>query len=98
MKGDSFKKIGYKITGAALIRMEEETGWVLMDEYLIPSESMSKEMLLRCVNDAGMGCKEIVGATIDIFDLYKSGRTEFNRKIIIKGTPERRKFFRRGKK
>jgi len=86
-------EIGYKISGLAHINRGKTKDWIPMNEYIISSEQLTKSFLLRCVNSGGLSCQSISKAILDIENLYSNGNTSFNRKITIKGTPDRQKFF-----
>jgi hypothetical protein len=87
-------KIGYKVSGLAYIHRGEISGWIPMNTYIVSSEQLTKDFLLMCVNSGGLSCQSISKAILDIENLYSNGNTSFNRKITIKGTPERQKFFK----
>lgn len=89
-------KIGYRTKGLAYIHRGEVKGWIPMFEYIIPLEIMTKDFLLQCINSGGLKCQSISEAILEVDNLYSDGHTSFNRKITVKGTPNRQKLFKIG--
>lgn len=86
------KQIGYLVGGLANINLwGGGQGEIEMHPKTIFLNELSKDNLLRCVNDGGFGCESIEDVTMDIFDLFENNYSEFNRTIIISGTSHRNK-------
>jgi len=97
MKEKKIKQTGITIQGVALINFwGGGQGEVIMDERYIPNDKISKENILRCINDGQFGCESIESAEIDILINYELGfAMEYDRTIIVKN-PAYRKFYCRG--
>lgn len=88
---------GITINGTALINL-----WgggqveVIMDEKYIPNEKISKENILRCINDGKFGCESIESADVDIYITYEQGfANEYDRTIHVEN-PRYQKFYYTG--
>ena len=66
-----------------------------MDSKFIPNEKISKENILRCVNDGKFGVQSIDRVEIDILDTYEGEYKEFNRTLIT-SNPLYSKFYCKG--
>jgi len=97
MKEKKIKQTGITIQGVALINFwGGGQGEVIMDERYIPNDKISKENILRCINDGQFGCESIESAEIDILINYELGfAMEYDRTIVVKN-PAYRKFYCRG--
>ena len=97
MKEKKIKQTGITIQGVVLINFwGGGQGEVIMDERYIPNEKISKENILRCINDGQFGCESIESAEIDILINYELGfAMEYDRTIVVKN-PAYRKFYCRG--
>jgi len=85
MKEDTItlKKIGITIAGKVTITFwGGGEGEIEMIRTFIPNDKISKENILRCVNDGEFGCESIDEAEIDIYDTYEHNVLLFNRTII----------------
>jgi len=98
MKQVTLNQIGYEIRGTSTLKLwGGGEGEIKMDTSHIVKLPLTKEKLLRCVNDGQFGCESIEEANIHIFDLYENGYVEHNRDVIVKGTITRnKKYFCRG--
>ena len=68
--------IGYDIGGTASLQLwGGGRGTITITERLLPVKHFSKDNALRCVNDAGYGCEQILGADIWIQEKYDDGGT-----------------------
>jgi len=76
---ESFDLIGFEITGQSLLNLwGGGQGTMDMEEYFIPVKHFTKDNMLRCVNDNGMGCESIESADILVLPVYKGATS--NRK------------------
>ena len=88
---------GIEISGSSTISLwGGGTSQIEMKRTFIPFEKISKDNILRCVNDGEFGCESIESASIDIFITYGQGMKEFNRTIEIKSLPHYHKLYRTG--
>ncbi len=70
------KLIGIEITGIAILNMwGGGSGEIEMEKYFLPLEHITKDNIIRCVNDNGFGCESIESATIDIELVYKDNNS-----------------------
>lgn len=58
------------------------SGTINMEPYFLPNEHISKDNILRCVNDGGFGCESIDSAEIDIWVKYDNGSKEIERTLF----------------
>jgi hypothetical protein len=80
MKSKTINQIGIVIGGEATLSLwGGGTGTIEMEKYFLPNEHVSKDNILRCVNDNGFGCENIDSAEIDIYIKYDNGSTEIER-------------------
>ena len=71
------KQIGFLISGTAFVNFwGGDSGSVQMDTNFLPNELMSKDNMLRCVNDGEFGVKSIYGAEIYVAVKYDNGSVE----------------------
>lgn len=91
------RQTGIVIQGVATLNLwGGGQGEIIMDQRYIPLEKISKENILRCVNDAQFGCESIESASIEIYTAYDNGAyTEFDRTIEAT-RPEYNLFYCRG--
>ncbi len=88
------KQVGYVINGTAHINhWGGGTNMVEMDPTTILLGKLTKDNLLRCINDGRFGVESINQAALRIDDLYEGGYTEYNREIFVVGRPYRQKLF-----
>jgi hypothetical protein len=81
-KVKSITQIGIVVSGTCVIHMwGGGKGVMNMHETFIPYEKISKDNILRCVNDGGFGCESIESARIDISIKYDNRSEEYNRTI-----------------
>ena len=80
MKTKTLKQIGISVSGDAVLSLwGGGSGLIAMDTYFLPNEKISKDNILRCVNDGGFGCESIESAEIEIRIRYENGYEEFDR-------------------
>jgi len=90
----TLEQIGYMVDGEAMINLwGGGSGTIEMDKSRIPLRRMSKDNLLRCVNDGQFGCESFQWADVSIYDLFEGGYKEYNRTIHIEARPARQKLF-----
>ena len=71
---------GFSVTGTArLVLWGGELGEIAMERVYIPKEALSKDNILRAVNDNGFGCQAITGADIVVHRVYHGGYEEYDR-------------------
>jgi hypothetical protein len=85
MKEKKIKQTGITIQEIALLNLwGGGQGEIMMDEKYIPNDKISKENILRCINDGQFGCKSIEWADVDIYINYENGfALEYNRTIRV---------------
>jgi len=77
IRAKTIKQIGFIIGGTAFVNFwGGGSGSVEMDTNFLPNELMSKNNMLRCVNDGGFGVESIYGAEIYVSVKYDNGSTE----------------------
>lgn len=88
MKQLTVKQIGYEIRGELLVEFwEGGEGWIEMKPFILTE--LTDENILNGLNDDGFGVRSYIEASIDIYELYQRGVTEFvESKYVdaIKGT------------
>jgi len=81
----TLKRKGIRVKGTAYLKeWGGGKGNIEMDTVDLIGGKITKERILKCINDAGFGCEEITGAYIDIYELYEDGYARFNRTIAYK--------------
>ena len=95
MKEKTIKQVGIVIGGqSVLIDWDGSVmGSIEMEKYTLLNEFITKDNILRCVNDNGFGCKEISEADIDIYIKYDNGSMEFERSFNNINSPIHKKLF-----
>lgn len=85
MKKKTIKQTGITIQGTALLNLwGGGQGEIIMDDRYIPNNKITKENILRCINDAEFGCESIESADIDIYINYENGfAMEYDRTIHV---------------
>lgn len=82
MKSKIINQIGIVVGGTATLEFwGGGTGTIEMEEYFLPNGKITKDNILRCVNDNGFGCESISDAEIDIYIKYDNGSVEYNRTL-----------------
>jgi len=77
-------QIGYMISGIAYVSMwGGGNGQIEMSKEFLPNELMSKDNMLRCVNDNGFGVESIDTADIIIGIKYDNGSIEWDHEIEV---------------
>ena len=91
------RQTGITLQGVVLINLwGGGQGEIIMDERYIPNDKISKENILRSINDAQFGCESIESADVDIYENYENGMTlVFNRTIHVENKMYQ-KFYCRG--
>lgn len=65
--------IGIMVRGTSEINLwGGGTGEMDMEETFIPADKVSKDNIMRCVNDGQFGCESIESAYVSIYAVYKS--------------------------
>jgi hypothetical protein len=65
------KHKGYSIQGTATIRCwDGYVGEIKMDSTFIPDGKLTKENILKSINDGRFGCESILKAKIVIYDVF----------------------------
>ena len=83
MKTKIITQTGIVVGGQALLRLwDDSTGTIEMEEYFLPYDKISKDNILRCVNDNCFGCRLIKEAAIDIYIKYNNGSLEYDRTVL----------------
>jgi|WetSurSiteA1Bulk_404760.scaffolds.fasta_scaffold03388_4 hypothetical protein len=84
MKKKTIHQTGILIQGIALLNLwGGEKGEIIMTEKFLANEDISKDNILRCINDAQFGCESIESAWIDIYIDYEYGfGREYDRTIV----------------
>lgn len=84
MKTKTLKQKGWIVAGTAVLHLwGGGTGEIQMNETFVPLGQMSKDNLMRCINDGRFGCMQILSAYVEIYDAYENGYREFNRFLNI---------------
>ena len=82
----TLKQTGYSISGESVLNLwGGGQGTIDISAGIIPLDKLSKENLLKCVNDGRFGCESIDCARVIIEDLYEDGYTQYNCEIEISG-------------
>jgi len=91
------RQTGITLQGVALLNLwGGGQGEIIMDERYIANDKISKENILRSINDAQFGCESIESADVDIYENYENGMTlVFNRTIHVENKMYQ-KFYCRG--
>ena len=90
----TLKQTGYMVGGDTVINLwGGGQGKVTIDETFIPLDKLSKENLLRCINDGRFGCESFDNADLYIDDMFENGYREFNRIILVDGLSFRQQYF-----
>ncbi len=77
LRTKEIKQIGFIINGTAFVNFwGGGSGSVGMNTNFLPNELMSKDNMLRCVNDGGFGVESIYGAEINVSIKYDNGSIE----------------------
>ena len=93
----TLEQTGIVIQGIALLNLwGGGQGEIIMDEKRIPLNKVSKENILRCVNDARFGCESIESAVIEIYTEYDGGTAVVFERTITVDNPRYREFYCRG--
>lgn len=88
---------GYRISGESLLGLwGSGQGTINMDTTFIPDGELTKESVLRAVNDGRFGCESILSADVDVYDCYDDSYCVFNRALHIENKHNRDRFFCRG--
>jgi len=83
MEKVELKHVGYKVEGKAKISLwGGGQGSVNMTKEYIHGQ-ITKDALLKCINDGGFGCVCIESAELVISDLYEKNFAVFNRNIAV---------------
>jgi hypothetical protein len=83
MKAITLKQTGITVKGIATLHFwGGGEGTIEMQSTFLPIGKVTKDNILRCVNDNGFGCEAIISAEIEIYDQYEGNYQEFNRTII----------------
>ena len=84
MKTKTITQIGIVIGGEVVINhWGGGKGIVCMDTTFIQNIKITKDNILRCINDAQFGCESIESAIVNIYTRFDNGSTEFDRTIEI---------------
>lgn len=84
MRTKTITQTGIIVSGIATISLwGGGSGEVTMDPYFLPNEHISKDNILRCVNDGRFGCESIDSAEIDIYIKYDNGSEEIERTFFV---------------
>ncbi len=82
MKQKLITQIGIIVSGKSLLNLwQPGQGEIMMERRFLPYDKITKDNILRCVNDAGFGCQSIEKAEIDIYIRYDNGSDEYDRTI-----------------
>jgi len=81
MKKAELNHVGYKIEGKAKVNLYGGGQCVvhMTKEYI--HGQITKDALLKCINDGGFGCVCIESAELVVSDLYEKNFAVFNRNI-----------------
>lgn len=97
MKRKTITKTGIQIKGTAIINLWGGGKYrITMNESYIPNVNISKENILRCINDGQFGCESIESADVCIYDVYDHGFAEEFNRIIPVNNPIYQQFYCRG--
>jgi hypothetical protein len=84
MRIKTITQTGIIVSGTATLSLWGGGGGpIAMEDYFLPNEHISKDNILRCVNDGGFGCESIDSAEIDIYIKYNNGSTEYERTLFV---------------
>jgi len=84
MKTKTITQVGIVVSGEASLNLwGGGRGEITMDKIFIPNDKITKDNILRCVNDGGFGCESIKKAFVIISIKYDNGCTEFDREFIV---------------
>ncbi len=79
---------GYRISGTATITARGGgTGTIGMNSAFIPLSQFNKTALLSCINDGRFGVESIDSAEVDICLVFGGNYDEYDRTILISGSP-----------
>jgi len=77
MKTRTLKQVGIVVSGESLLNLwGGGQGSIAMNPVVLKNEFITKDNILRCVNDGGFGCESIDSAIIFISVLYEGGYKE----------------------
>jgi len=63
---------GYKVSGDAVLNLwGGGQGEIRMQAQLLPAKHLSKDNVLRCVNDNGFGCESIDSAHVRVTEVWR---------------------------
>jgi hypothetical protein len=80
MRTKTITQTGIVVKGTATLNLwGGGQGTIDMSPVFIPYGKITKNNILRAVNDAGFGCESIENAEIDIYIKYDNRSTEFDR-------------------
>lgn len=97
MRTKKLKQTGIVIQGIAVLNLwGGGQGEIIMDEKFIPNDKISKENILRCVNDAQFGCESIESAVVHIYIDYDHGFAKEYERTIKVNNPRYQQFYCRG--
>jgi hypothetical protein len=83
-KTKTITQVGIVVSGETLINMwGGGTGEITMRKTFIPNDKITKDNILRCVNDGGFGCESIKRAFVEIYIKYDNGSMEFEREFLV---------------
>jgi hypothetical protein len=83
-KTKTITQVGITISGTAMLHLwGGGTGEIDMKKTFIPNAKITKDNILRCVNDNGFGCEGIKRAFIEISIKYDNGSEEFDREFLV---------------
>jgi hypothetical protein len=83
-KTKTITQVGIVVSGETLIHMwGGGKGEITMRKTFIPNDKITKDNILRCVNDGGFGCESIERAFVIISIKYDNGSDEFDREFIV---------------
>jgi len=84
MKMVTLQQTGYYIEGQVnIILWTGDIGELYMDPMVVPLGNMTKENLMKCINDGQYGAQFIDKAELAIYDYYENNYKEFNRYIDV---------------
>lgn len=82
MRTKTINQTGIVIGGSAVLNLwGGGKGEIEMERTFLPNKHISKDNILRCVNDNGFGCESIASADIDIYVKYDNGSIEIERTL-----------------
>lgn len=84
MRTKTITQVGIQISGIVSLNLWNNEGEVTikMEKRFLPNKNISKDNILRCVNDNSFGCKSIVSSAINISIVYNNGCKEFIKTIF----------------